>query len=178
MDRPSRPVLWLNLGAGNMKNSIYHSSEEWHQKNGRHQKNAEWMLRSNRVLRIFMRARDEQISRDIFDKGKPMPLFGPAFVNSASIPVCFQQLVFHYGRWDFRARGVYRTDAMCSRSVQPRVAFLAMLCQAVWHRGAMSIVNSAECEQAYESDACSHSRYCANSRFIHCCPPLSFPQAC
>src|SRR5215467_6601808 len=136
------------------------------------------MLRSNRVLRIFMRARDEQLPRDIFDKGKPMPLFGPAFVNSASIPICIQQLVFHYERWDFRARGVYRADAMCSRSVQPRVAFLAMLCHAVWYRRAMWTVNSAACEQVCESAACSHARYCANSRFIHCCLPVSFQIVC
>jgi len=78
-----------------------------------------------------MRARDEQVPRDVLDKGKTMPLFSPTSVNSASIPICAQQLTFHDREWDFRARGVYQTDAMCSRSVHLRVAFLAKWSQAV-----------------------------------------------
>jgi hypothetical protein len=77
-----------------------------------------------------MRARDERILRDVLiDKVKPITI-GPTFVNSASIPTCAQQLVFHYGIWDFRAGSVYCANAMCPRSVQLRVAFLAMLSQA------------------------------------------------
>ena len=90
------------------------------------------MSDSKRVLVIFMRARDERIPRDVLiDKVKPIAI-GSTFVNSASIPICVQQLVFHYGKWDFRARGVYCTSAMCPRSVQPRVAFLAMLSEVRW----------------------------------------------
>ena len=83
-----------------------------------------------------MRARDEQVPRDVLDKGKTMPLFGPTSMNSVSIPICDQQLTFHDLVWDLRARGVYRTDAMCSRSVHLRVAFLARWSQAVeeWDR--------------------------------------------
>jgi len=85
---------------------------------------------------------DEQVPRDVLDKGKPMPLSGPAYVNSTPIPICAQQLTFHYVVWDFRAMGVYRADAMCSRLVHLRVAFLARWSQAVeeqyhpwWDRG-------------------------------------------
>jgi len=60
-----------------------------------------------------------------------MPLFDPTSMNSASSPICAQQLTFHDGVWDFRARGVYRRDAMCSHSVHQRVAFLAKWSQAV-----------------------------------------------
>jgi hypothetical protein len=34
---------------------------------------------------------------------------GSTFVNSASIPISARQLVFHYEKWDFRARGVAGT---------------------------------------------------------------------
>ena len=83
-----------------------------------------------------MGTRDEQVPRDVLDKGKTMPLFGPTSVYSASIPICAQQLTFHDGVWDFRARGVYRTDAMCPRLVHLTVAFLAKWSQAVeeWDR--------------------------------------------
>ena len=39
--------------------------------------------------------------------------------------------MFHDSVWDFRAGGVYGTDAMCSPLVHLRVAFLASLSQAV-----------------------------------------------
>jgi hypothetical protein len=88
-------------------------------------------VRSIRVSQIFMRARDERVPRDILGKGKPPTAIGSTLMNSASIPTCAQQLVFHYLRWDFRAGGVYRTDAMCPRLVQVIVGFLAMQFQAV-----------------------------------------------
>jgi hypothetical protein len=77
-------------------------------------------------VQIFVRARDERVPRDILDKGKPPTAIGSTLVNSASIRACAQQLVFHYVRWDFRARWVYCGDAMCPRLVQTVVAFLAM----------------------------------------------------
>jgi len=39
-----------------------------------------------------MRTRDEQVPRDVLDKVKTMPLFDPTSMNSASSPICAQQL--------------------------------------------------------------------------------------
>ena len=73
-----------------------------------------------------------------------MPLFGPTSLNSASVPICAQQLTFHNEVWDFRAREVYRTDAMCPRSVHLRVAFLAKSSQAVGRVGPPTVGHSGK----------------------------------